>query len=155
MWWLLLLLLALSHKTPKNREGATVTREQMKDYFTSQLTDKAFLYIVDDEYRLPSLSEVHEFNEWWVKFCHTKKFKWVKDAFDCDNYSLLYTAFALLEGNFHTGITNSSSHSYNSVLAKNCKVQIIEPQPESLFVLSPQDAVKKDKKYRSAWVYYP
>jgi len=128
IWWFVFLFFgALLAKKP----GASVQNWQTIEKVLKRVFgNTTFLYLADENYWLPVRSQVTQF----LKEDETDKFKYKKDWFDCDDFSLVLTAKSIIKNKWHFIITDSRVHSYNSIiLAEGLNVLLIEPQNDKVF----------------------
>ena len=155
VWWTLvgIALFFLGREKPKEEEK-TASWIDLERVLKRELGDEPFLYIVDETYYVPSTGELNQFVAWWTSYLVTQKIKYIANFFDCDNYSILFTAMSFIMSKFHAGIANSKVHSYNVVVVQedgNLVPKIVEPQTGQIF--SVEHAMSKGKDYQTRWIY--
>jgi len=132
-WLLLLLALFFLGRKKAKKEEKTINWLFVKKILEKELGKDAFLYIVDEKYYVPALSEIEEFIKWWLEWVKSKGLKWTADFFDCDNWSILFSAMCSIMSKFHSAIANSKVHSYNLAIDLKIKTRLIEPQNGQIF----------------------
>ena len=93
--------------------------------------------ITDDYLLLTSKEEAEQF----IKDSKIQYKKWVKEDYDCDNFSAsLYGYWSDSLKSFAFGMARSSNHQFNIFIDKDKKVWIVEPQNGKFY--TPEEALK-------------
>lgn len=134
VWVFLFVALALLGRKTAKPEEKTATWEEVEKLLKEKLENLSFCYVVDEKYYIPTLEEVQKFIDWWVQWVKSKGIHYQANIFDCDNFSLLFSAMASIMAKFHAVINNSQIHSYNSVPHDDMEIKLIEPQGGRVFL---------------------
>jgi len=148
---LLLASLVLGKKV-KQDQLIEVSRDEAEKLFKDAFPKLVLPYTADIKYKIPTKEALDEFLQWWKKWLAKKRIKYIAEFFDCDNFSLLFSALALLKG-LHIPIANSRTHSYNACIVHNKVKTVLVIEPQTGETLSPQVA-KTDRKYKTFFLYY-
>jgi len=123
------------------REIEKIFSKNIRQYIRKDvivLTSKLRVYVVDDDYKLPSLEQIKAF----LKHNKVNKNKFVKDKFDCDNFAVqLWGRFNEYAPGYAFGYAISSKHVFNIMIDANRDLYVIEPQSDKIIPM--KEALKK------------
>jgi len=111
----------------------------------SKLCTSGQIKIADREYKHPTVEEVTQL----LRETYFEHYKWTKEVFDCDDFSVILNAFvkqnrykelAKLPWSFGEAWTKGGKHAVNIAVTPD-KVLLIEPQNDKIWEASVGDKI--------------
>ena len=137
---ILILIFLLALLIPKIKgKKKPVDWTKIQDLLKEAFGEKCTLFLVDGEYRIPTLVNFQKF----LKEDKTDLYRYVPEEMDCDDFSFRLMGQVSYPGwsDIAFGIATSQTHAYNCIIAEDSgqnRVFLVEPQNDRIF-LAPEN----------------
>lgn len=149
--WLWLVLLAIFGFLFIRKKRIKDTSFKSIEGLYKKAMPKAYLYLVDSDYYIPTIKEVREF----LAEDKTDLIKYLKNLLDCDDFAIILAGASRLKSNFRLGIATSQVHAYNTIPVINddgvMEVILIEPQNDQVFTV--KEAEQGSEAFHTVFVW--